>query len=105
MRTKIGAALFVFIMISSFCLFGSPRGNCLAQQAEVNFGKDTRYDIYYQLRDIVQYVSNVKVLDTATIGGKIFLMIQSPNLATENTGYISVSNIIAILPAGSPKPQ
>ena len=105
MRLKNTLALFVFIAIISFGLFAMPCKNCGAEQTQLNFGKNVCYDIYYQAENNVQYVLNVKVMDTATIGGKIFLVIQSSNLPTENSGYISVSNVIAILPTGSPKPQ
>jgi hypothetical protein len=105
MRPKNKLALFVLIAISSFCIFGMPYKDCLAQQKQLNFEKNIYYDIYYQVENHVQYVANVKIIDTATIGGTTFLVIQSSSLPTENSGYISVANVIAILPAGSPKPQ
>ena len=105
MRLKKASVPLILIVVIYFCLFSMPYETCRAEQTQLNFGKNVYYDIYYQAENNVQYVLNVKVMDTATIAGKIFLVIQSSNLPTENSGYISVSNVIAILPTGSPKPQ
>ena len=105
MKQKHKLALLVFIVIGSFYLFGMPYKNSLAEQVQLNFKKNIQYDIYYQVENHVQYITNVKIIDTVIIGGTTFLAIQSSNLPTENAGYISVLSIIAILPVGSPKPQ
>ncbi|MBC8498937.1 MAG: hypothetical protein H8D39_00190 [Candidatus Atribacteria bacterium] len=105
MKQKNKLVLFIFIMVSSFYLVSMPYKNSLAEQRQLNFERRTHYDIYYQVEDHMEYITNVKIIDTVTMGAATFLEIQSSSLPTENAGYISTSNIIAILPVGFPKPQ
>jgi hypothetical protein len=105
MKQKHKLGLLVFVIISSFCLFGAPYKNSLAEEKQFSFEKNICYDIYYQVENHVQYITNVKIIDTVTIAGAAFLEIQSLSVLTKDVGYISITNIIAILPTGSPKPQ
>jgi len=105
MKQKNKLALFIFIIASSFCLVSMPYKNSLAEQKRLNFEKNIFYDIYYQVEDHMEYITNVKIKDSVMIGGTTFLEIESPSIPMANAGYISVSNMIAILPTGFPKPQ
>ena len=93
------------MVLSATYLFALSPTKAWAQQQEFNFDKNTQYDIYYQFENYDQYITNVKINDTVKIGEITFLKIELSNFPTARFGYVSVSNIIAILPAGSPRPQ
>lgn len=101
MKQKNKLALLVFIGISFFYLFGIFCTNSLAEQKQLDFEKNKSYDIYYQAENHAQYFKNVKIIDTVTIGGSAFLEIELSKPFRKNDGYISVSSIITILPAGA----
>lgn len=103
MRIK-PVSLVVAVMVS-FCLLSMLPENSLAQQKQFIFEKNVNYDIYYSLEDTVQYVTNVKIIDTIAIEEVTFLEIQSPGIATAALGYIALPSVKAILPTGSPRPQ
>ena len=105
MKRKNKSAVLVFIVLSFFYLASAPYKNSLAEQKQLTFEKNIFYDIYYQVEDHMEYITNVKIRDTVIIGGATFLEIESPSVPMANAGYISVSNMIAILPTGFPKPQ
>ena len=97
-------AVLVLILTSLFYLFSVPVRNCLAEQKELVFENDLRYDVYYMLEDQMQYIANVKITDTVSIEGVVFLVIQSPGITSGKNGYIALSRVRIILPVGSPKP-
>ncbi len=97
--------LILLIIVSLFYLFGISIISSLAEQKELTFDNDLRYDVYYVLDDQPQYVANVKITDTVKIEGSIFLAIQPPGINSGKTGYIALSRVRVILPVGSPKPQ
>ncbi|MBU0547307.1 MAG: hypothetical protein KJ710_03585 [Candidatus Omnitrophica bacterium] len=97
--------LIVLIIVSLFYLFGMSIKNSLAEQEELIFENGLRYDIYFVLEDQMQYIANVKIIDRVKIEGVIFLAIQYPGITSGKTGYVSLSKIRVILPAGAPKPQ
>ncbi len=103
MKQKNKLALLVLIGISFFYFFGVSCTNSLAEGKQLNFEKNKEYDIYYQAENHTKYIKNVEIIDTVTIGGVVFLEIKFLNIFRKKDGYISVSNIIAILPAGSPR--
>ena len=103
--TKNKLVLLVLMALSAAYLFTISPTKAWAQQQELNFEKNTQYDIYYQFENYDQYVKNVKINDTVKIGETTFLKIELSNSPTAKFGYVSISNIIAILPAGSPRPQ
>jgi len=104
MKQKSKLASLAFIVISSLFLLGMPYKNSLAEQNQLNFRKDAFYDIYYQVEKHIQYITSIQILDTVTLAGMSFLEIRTNVLGVPNS-YIALSNIIVILPAGSPKPQ
>ncbi len=93
------------IITSLFCLSAMPITNSLAEEKELSFENDLRYDIYFVLEDQMQYIANVKIIDKVRIEGVIFLAVQSPGITSGKSGYIALSKIRVILPAGAPKPQ
>ncbi len=103
MKEKNKLALLILMGISFFYFFGMSCTNGLAGPKQITFEKDKEYDIYYQTDNHTKYIKDVEIIDTVTIGGAVFLEIKFLNIFRKKDGYISVSNIIAILPAGSPR--
>jgi hypothetical protein len=95
----------VLIIISLFYLSVLPVAYSLAEEKELTFENDLRYDIYFVLEDQMQYISNVKIVDKVRMEGVVFLVIQSPGITSGKSGYVALSKIRIILPAGAPKPQ
>ncbi|MFH1692555.1 MAG: hypothetical protein ABIC68_08355 [Candidatus Omnitrophota bacterium] len=102
---KLVKKIVLLSLIATCFLWTIALKNCLAEQNLTAFQKDASYDIYYALQDHVQYISDVKIIGTTTIEEITFLKIEYPGISKERTGYIALSSIQAILPAGSPKPQ
>jgi len=97
--------LLVLIALAFCCLSGLPYKTSLAGQGELVFEKNAQYDIYYQVENHIQYIAGVKITDTVKIDNSTFLQIEPSTSPTAKSGYVAVSSVIAILPAGSPKPQ
>jgi hypothetical protein len=105
MKTRNKTGILVLIAASLFCLSGMPTKDILAEEKEVVFENDLRYDLYYVLEDQMQLISNVRIVDKVKIEGAIFLAIQSPGVTSGKLGYVALSRVRVILPTGAPKPQ
>ena len=99
------SGLLALIVLSLLCLAAMPTRNILAEEKELVFENDLRYDLYYVLEDQMQLISNVRIVDKVKIEGITFLAVQSPGVTSGKLGYVALSRIRVILPAGAPKPQ
>jgi len=105
MKKTPKSVLFILILISLFYLFNLSIQHSWAEQNELTFENDLRYDVYYVLEEQMQYVVSVKIIGTVQIEGVAFLEIQNQGITSGKAGYIALSKVRLILPTGFPKPQ
>lgn len=105
MKIKNNPVLLFLILMSLFCTFIMPAGKSWADSAQLFFERNVYYDIYYSGETQIQYIVRVKIIDTVSIEGIKFLQIKSSNNPTDTYGYILLSSVIAIIPAGFPEPK
>lgn len=106
-RRKISYKYVVCVALLALCCFGLvnfvPRNICAEE--EIVFDKNVSYDVYYEVSEYeIDVLKDVKIVGIKTIGGVSFLTVAilGPTL---KEGYILLSKIKAVMPAGSRKPE
>ncbi len=65
---------------------------------------DINYDVYYEVNAYeTDRVENVRIVDTITVGGRVFLIIRYSE-ASSKEGYIVLDSVRAVLPTAASKP-
>lgn len=91
----------VSCLLGCLCFLPSAMPYVWADQEEIAFQKNLKYDIYYYLNESeLNYISSILILGVQKLGGQSFLVISTGDFNSENRkGYIAIDSITTILPS------